>query len=323
MLTRIFPQPLRAGDLVALLSPASPPKNASAVTMGRKSLERLGLRVKLGKHLLRHRGYLAGTDAERAEDLTAVFLDPEVKAVFCTRGGYGTGRLLEHFDVRTAVRHPKAFVGFSDLTLLHLAFQARGLVSFWGPMVSVAPGLNAFAAGCLRRALMSVRPLGLIPNHRKAFHRVIRTGRAEGLITGGTLSLLAASLGTPYEIMTAGRIVFLEDTGEEPYKIDRLLTQLLAAGKLSDAAGIVLGQFTDAAPRQDRRGHSLTLQEVLHDRLRPLRVPAFGGLRLGHLAGQVTLPYHVRAAMDAGSQRLDVLESGVSGRAGRASEDIR
>jgi len=307
----LLPPRLRPGDCVALLSPASPPDRAALIRQGRACLEALGLRVQIGGSAVRRRGYLAGTDAERAEDLRAAFEAPAIKAVFATRGGYGAARMLELFDPRLAVAHPKIVVGFSDLTTLHLALQTAGLVSFWGPMPCAFSGFSAFSARWLRQALMVPNPLGLLPSGGPARSVTLRPGRVEGPLTGGTLTLLSTSLGTPYEVQTAGRIVFLEEVGEEPYKIDRLLTHLLAAGKLADAAGIVLGVFTDSAPRVYSSRHSLNLKEVLADRLTPLKIPVYSGLAVGHIRHQATLPYGVRARLDAHARTLEVLDPAV------------
>ncbi len=294
-----------------LVSPASPPAGQRHVLAARQALRRLGFKVMAGQAALRRYGYLAGNDKERARDLENAFSNPAIKGIFCTRGGYGTSRLLEHFDLRLARRHPKILIGFSDITLLHLALQAAGLVSFWGPMPAASTGLNAFSASWLSRAVMQHAPLGRVPLSRGYKAGVLRRGKTAGRLTGGTITLLAASLGTPYEVQTKGRIVFLEEIGEEPYRIDRMITQLLAAGKLSDAAGMVLGVFRDCAPRLFPGKRGLSLEEMLIDRLRPLGIPIFSGLAIGHTADQVTLPYGVKAGMDAGKCLLEILEPGV------------
>ncbi len=273
-----------------LISPASPPAGQKDVSAARQALKRLGFKVRLGRAVLQRCGYLAGTDRERTRDMENAFLDPDIKGVFCTRGGYGTSRLLEHFDIRMVRRQPKVLLGFSDITLLHLALQSIGIVSFWGPMPAASTGLNAFSASWLSRAVMQCAPLGRVPLDRRSQAGVLRKGKAIGRLTGGTITLLAASLGTPYEVQTKGRIVFLEEIGEEPYRIDRMITQLLAAGKLSDAAGIVLGIFQDCAPRLFPGKRGLSLEEMLEDRLRPLGILVFSGLAIGHMADQVTLP---------------------------------
>ena len=295
-----------------LVSPASPPAGQRHVCAARQALKRLGFKVRLGRAVSQRYGYLAGTDRERTRDLENAFLDPAIKGIFCTRGGYGTSRLLEHFDLRLAHRHPKVLLGFSDITVLHLALQSIGIVSFWGPMPAASTGLNGFSASWLSRAIMQQAPLGRVPLDCQSPAGVLRKGKAAGRLTGGTITLLAASLGTAYEVQTKGRIVFLEEINEEPYRIDRMLTQLLAAGKLSDAAGIVLGIFQDCAPRLFTGKDGLSLEKMFADRLRPLGIPIFSGLAIGHMADQVTLPYGVTARIDAGKCVLEILEPGVN-----------
>jgi muramoyltetrapeptide carboxypeptidase len=240
--------------------------------------------------------------------LLQALLDPAVKAIFCGRGGYGVSRLLEHAQPSDLKRRPKIIVGFSDITLLHLACQKAGLVSFWGPMPATTAGLTPYSLAWLRRALEPTRPVGRIP----LAGPVVRPGRAEGRLTGGTLTLLAASLGTPYAVETRDRIVFLEDIGEEPYRVDRMLTHLLAAGRLRDAAGIVLGRFVKCAPKDASLRPSLTLRQIFADRLGTLGIPVVSGLPVGHIPNQVTLPYGITARLDATRKSLEILEPAVS-----------
>lgn len=296
---------------MALVSPASPVRSARVLALGRRRLEQFGLRVKVGRYALEEHGYLAGTDRQRVHDLEAAFRDPEIKAIICTRGGYGVARLLPAFDLDLARRHPKPLVGFSDITVLHLALQRAGVISFWGPMPCTSLGWSPFSARSLQRALMSEVPAGRVPFSLGRRPITLRRGIAQGPITGGTLSLLTSSLGTPYEIETGGRIVFLEDVDEEPFKVDRLLTQMTAAGKLSDAAGVALGIFTGTNKRNCPGRVSLTMRDVFADHLLPLRVPVLRNLAVGHVRDQVTLPYGVAARMDAGAGTLTLLGAGV------------
>ena len=313
MKTRLIRPPrLRAGDRVALISPASPPRNRSLLLLGTQRLEQLGLQVVVGKHALSEYGYLAGSDRKRRQDLEAAFRDPDVRAIFCARGGYGVSRTLAGFDPALMRRHPKALIGFSDITVLHLALQKAGVVSFWGPMPCTGLGWTSFSVRGLERALMSGDPLGRVPFSPRRRATTLRPGIAHGRLTGGTLSLLTASLGTPYEVETRGRIVFLEDVDEEPYRVDRLLAQLVAAGKLSDAAGVALGIFTGTKVRNSPGRLSLTMQQVFADHLMPLKIPVLANLAVGHVPDQVTLAYGAEARMDAGARRLDVLEPGVA-----------
>jgi len=313
MKTRLIrPFRLRPGDTVAMISPASPPRGVRSLALGKKRLERLGLRVVVGKHALSEYGYLAGSDRERLQDLEAAFRDQAVKAVFCARGGYGISRLVGQFDPSLAARHPKALIGFSDITLLHLALQKAGVISFWGPMPCTGLGWTAFSVRSLERALMSGDPVGRVPFSPRRRAATVRPGIAQGPLTGGTLSLLTASLATPWEVETRGRIVFLEDVDEEPYRVDRLLAQFVAAGKLSDAAGVALGIFTGTKVKNSPGRLSLTMQEVFADHLLPLKIPVLANVAVGHVPDQVTLPYGVEARMDAGARTLEVLEPSVA-----------
>lgn len=308
----ILPPLLKPGDRVAMVSPASRPADRALLAAGRERLEQLGLEVTVGRHAMAERGYLAGSDRERLQDLEAAFRDPRIAAIFCARGGYGVSRLLARFDPGLAVRHPKALVGFSDVTFIHLALQKAGLVSFWGPMPCTGLGWTRFSVRGLQRALMSAEPAGSIPFSRRARPKTLRRGVGEGPLTGGTLSLLAASLGTPYEVETRGRVVFMEDVDEEPYRVDRLLVQLIAAGKLADAAGIAIGIFTGTDVRNSPGRRSLTVGDVFADHLLPLKVPVLANVAVGHVPDQVTLPYGVRARLDAGQGKLDVLQAAVA-----------
>lgn len=307
----IFPPRLTAGDTVALISPASPPGNRRTVMLGKKRLEQLGFRVLIGPHVLGSYGYLAGTDRERLADLEWAFRDTRIKGIFCARGGYGVARLLPAFDLAIARRHPKPLVGFSDITVLHLALQRAGVVSFWGPMPCTSLW-NPFSARGLGRAISSTEPAGRLPSAPTRRPVALRPGVASGRLTGGTLTLLAASLGTPYEVETTDRIVFLEDVDEEPYRVDRMLTQLIAAGKLADAAGIALGVFTGTAVRHSPGRRSLTMSQVFADHLLPLKRPVMANLAVGHIASQVTLPYGATARLDARARSLELLEAGVT-----------
>lgn len=291
------PRALRPGDTVAVVAPASPAP-AAAVERGIARLEAWGLRVVRGRHLAARRGYLAGSDAERAADLMDALTDPAVRAVLCVRGGYGTPRLLDRLDYAALAPHPKIVVGYSDITALLLALHRRaGWLVFHGPMVAADLGAEAASAYTLEhlwRALFRPAPLGRVAHPPSGSSPVvIRPGLATGRLTGGNLSLVAATLGTPYEIRTRGRILFLEDVGEAPYRVDRLLTHLGNAGRLDGVAGIAYGEAEEG------------VLEVLEDRLGGLAVPVVAGLAVGHGPHKATLPLGVRAALDADGLRVE------------------
>ncbi len=304
-LQMIKPQALKEGDAVGVVAPASPPADPEDLDRGIAVLAAIGLRVRLGRHARERRGYLAGSDRDRAADLMEMFRDPTVQAIFCVRGGYGSGRLLHLLDYGVIRRHPKVFVGYSDVTALHLAIHRRaGLVTFHGPMVAgdLARGLAPFTADFLRRALFRAAPLGLVANPPDLPPAVaIRGGVARGPLVGGNLSLVVATLGTPYEIETAGRILFLEEVGEAPYRIDRMLTHLRQAGKLDGVAGVAFGEWAE-------RG----VEEVVRDRLGDIGFPVLGNLAIGHGAEKATLPLGVRATLNATAGWLSIDEPAVT-----------
>ncbi|NRQ30409.1 LD-carboxypeptidase [Nonomuraea sp. NN258] len=271
---------MRSGDTVAVVSPSGPP-NAVLLKRGVERLESLGLKVVVGAHALDRQDldYLAGSDAARAADLQAAWCDPAVSAVFCARGGYGAGRLLDLLDwnaMRTA--GPKVLLGSSDITALHHVFGVElGVPTLHGPMP--ACDLMAAESGQEPRTWEHFQAalFGSAPPVRG--DRVLSSGRAEGVLAGGNLSLLAALCGTRYQPSFDGRIVLLEDIGEEPYRIDRMLTQLLQAGAFDGVRGIALGSWVDCHDPYP----------VLHDRLAGLGVPIVAGLPIGHGSPQMSV----------------------------------
>jgi len=307
------PRRLRKGDVIGLIAPASPCPNPTRVEVGVRYLEGLGYRVKPGRHITARHGYLAGTDAQRLDDLNAMLNDPQVRAIFALRGGYGTPRLLPFVDYRAVRRQPKIVVGFSDLTALQLALYRRtGLVTFSGPMVASDFGHppDAYAEEHFWRVLTSNRPAGLLPNPPGEPCRRRRPGRAEGRLLGGNLSLLVSCLGTPFSPDYRGALLVLEDVGEQYHRLDRMFTQLRNAAILSRLAGLVLGHFTRCAPSNAREPH-LTPTAMLDEVLTWFDVPVIERFSYGHITRKLTLPLGLRARLDADRGRLQVLESAV------------
>jgi len=273
--------------------------------------------VRLGRHLLDCHGYLAGHDEARAEDLNRMFADQTVKAVFCVRGGYGSGRLLPWLDFKALKRNPKILMGYSDITALELAILKKiGLVTFYGPMVTTEMAVD-FPKDSRERMLAVLtesrppKPIGASP---EGGHVVaIQPGVATGTLVGGCLSVFVSLLGTPYEPNLDGAILFLEEVDEEPYRVDRYLTQLRLSGKLEKVAGVAVGQCINCDPREDKPAFSpsLSCQEVLRDRLGNLGVPVLSGLDFGHGRFKATLPQGVQARLDAHRGLLEILEPGV------------
>jgi muramoyltetrapeptide carboxypeptidase len=294
------PAPLRRGDLVGVVAPGAA-VDAAEVQRGVQVLERAGYRVKVGASVARRAGYLAGSDAERLADLTAMFVDPEVRAIIAARGGYGTGRLLPQFTPALARAHPKIVVGYSDVTFLHVALvQAAELVAFHGPMVADLERNPGGAAALL--ALLG----GDRATWNVAAREIVQPGTGEGMIVGGCLSILVAGLGTPFAIETSGRLLFLEDVNEKPFRIDRMLTQLRQSGKLDAVAGVVFGDMTGCG----HAGDAVTVRDVIREAFAGARYPVVFGLPTGHGGGIVTLPLGVRARL--AGERLSLLESPLS-----------
>lgn len=276
----------------------------------------LGFKVKLGKYATAINGFLAGTDAQRVEDIHWAFSDKEIDAIWCVRGGYGLSRILPQIDYRLIKRNPKVFIGYSDITALHLAIhQNTGLVTFHGPVASST--YSDYPKKHIVNTLMElVVPARIEISSDNAAKNtllykteVITNGTARGRLIGGNLSLLSALAGTPYGLrIIKGKILFAEDVGEKPYRIDRMLTQLRQSVNLRDLAGIALGIFEGCEAPDDK---SQTVIDVVKDQLGGLGIPVIYGLSFGHIRDQFTLPIGVKAELDVQSASLTLLESGV------------
>ena len=310
------PPALKEGDTVGLITPGTYVSDPDRLAMVVRTVEYFGLRHKMGRNVGQRSGYLGGTDQQRLDDLHDMFRDPAVKAVFAIRGGYGSERLLDRIDYGLVRANPKIFLGYSDITCLHLAIHKHaGLVTFHGPMMISA--FTYFTQKWFRRALFSTEPLGLVTNpaeinQLRPVHtlRTVRPGKARGPLVGGNLSLVTRTLGTPYEIDTRGRILFIEDVDEQPYSIDGMLTQLRLAGKLDAAAGIVFGECSDCRPRDFKPGYESTFSvgEVVDQILGKLSIPVLSGLTIGHTDDQLTLPLGPLASLDADKGELAIEE---------------
>lgn len=317
------PKALGKGSRIGLVSPASNVYEREEVRMACEIAESFGFRVELGRHAADSYGYLAGEDAGRAEDLNEMFRRQDIDAIWAIRGGYGAGRLLPFLDYAAIRQNPKPLIGYSDITALHLAIQRlSGVVTFHGPIARQL--FSEYTLKSFKKALFETAPLGEIaspppftPAEGKTewANRVLTLygGKAGGIVTGGNLSLVTATLGTPFEVETRGRILFLEEVGEAPYRVDRMLTQLWLSGKLAEVAGIVLGKFTDCRPPDYRPGfhNTLSVEEVLRTRLAPLRKPCLYGLMFGHTQDNATIPMGLRASLDADAGRFSIDEPAV------------
>ncbi|MBV8530167.1 MAG: LD-carboxypeptidase [Candidatus Eremiobacteraeota bacterium] len=298
------PPILRRGQRVGLIAPASPP-TGDDVGRSIANVESIGLVPVLGKHVNDRNGYLAGSDEDRAADFNAMARDPNVRAIVAIRGGYGTMRILPKLDYAALERDPKIVMGYSDFTavLNAVAVHSR-LITFHGPVGAHGSSWTGAARGYLEAALFAAEPIRL----RVGSSRPVVAGHARGRLAGGNLSLVAALAGTPFAVPTAGSILFLEETEEPPYRIDRMLTQLDLAGQLAAARAFLIGRCTKCvgpAPTQ-------SAEQVIDERLRGLGLPAVAGAPIGHIGTQWVLPIGARAELDADAGILSTLEAACS-----------
>lgn len=310
---RLLPAPLNKGDTIGLVSPSAATDDPFDLQLAREAMEALGFKVKLGPHLGSRWGHLAGSDAERAGDLNAMFADAEVKAIVCARGGSGAARLLPLLDYDAIRRNPKVLLGYSDITALHNAILAQaGLVTFHGPIGSGS--WNKFNADQFRRVflereLMEYRNLADVGDElvqRRNRTVTIAGGKARGELVGGNLTVLTALAGSPYLPDFSGKILFLEDVSEAPYRIDRMFSTLKLMGALDRIAGLVFGECTDCDPGEGYG--SLTLPQIFDDHLKPLGIPAYRGAMIGHIRQQFIVPVGGMVEMDADAGTFRMLE---------------
>ena len=306
----IKPPRLRSGDTVGIVAPANPWANRSELQRALAALDAWGLEVRLGDHVNDRHGYMAGRDEDRAADLNAMWRDPDVKAILCLQGGYGSPRLIPLLDRDAIAANPKALCGYSDITALHLAVAAWGdTITFYsnGALGVGAHEVTDFSKESLRRALFSDEPYGQIgPNPDDPWVTTIHGGRVTGRLIGGCFGLVEGTIGTQIEIDTRDRILFLETTEDhETYLIDTALTHLRNAGKLDGVIGVVLG---DAPGKHSGVTQELSIEDVYEELLLPLGVPVIAGLPIGHGKHHATVPVGAMATLDADAGTLVVEE---------------
>lgn len=312
------PPRLREGDVLGLVAPAGFVGDRFGLEEIMDTVRAMGLEPRPARHLLDREGYLAGSDHDRAGDLMTMYADDSVRAIMAVRGGWGSARLLPHLDFAKIAREPKLFAGFSDNTALHLAFAARtGVPSIHGPNASAswpAAAWQSFRAlafeGATPTYAIPASPVASLVRRGNGV-RTFSGGKARGRLFGGNLTVLSALVGTPFLPDFTGAILFLEETNEAEYRIDRLLTQLTLAGILGKVAGVVFGQCTDCR-NTDVGYSSFTIYEVLDRQFSQLGVPAFQGAEIGHIAGQVSVPVGVMAEIDADAGTIRMLEPAVA-----------
>lgn len=304
----VKPERLKKGDTVGVIAPASPP-NIENLERGLKFFAELGLNYKLGKSLYLEYGYLAGSDEERLADLHEMFQDNEVKGIICAGGGYGTARIASAINYKVISRNPKIFWGYSDITFLHTAIrQQAGLVTFHGPMIASDIGKEDASLISKDQFKQLFHPTELRYTDTISELDELVSGTAEGALVGGNLSLLSSTMGTKFEIDTAGKILLIEDINEEPRAVDRMLNQLYMAGKLQEAAGILVGDFNNCVPEREL---SLTLDEVLDHYIKLAGRPALKGFNMGHCSPHIAVPFGTHAQLDTASKTL-IVESGIN-----------
>jgi len=312
----LFAPPLPEGGTIGVAAPASPYEARSDVLRGVEWWEAKGYRVKLGEHVFAREGdYVAGDARDRAADLNALFADPDVDVVQCLQGGYGSAQTIPHLDFDAIAANPKPFVGFSDITALHVAIrQSTGLATLYGYGLA-GMGAKESSAFSLDRELAALRGrvTGEVPRDPDdPYVRALRGGRVTAPLVGGCLWLLMQTMGTPWEIELEGAIFFFEDYKAPPYYVDGQLTQLRHAGKLDGIAGVVVGEMEgcdwgDLRQASDWRA-SRSLEDVLEEHLEPLGVPVLYKLPLGHGKHLAALPLGVRCTLDADARTLTVDE---------------
>lgn len=309
----LLPKAIKKGDTLGLISPSAATSDRMQFTFAKEALEALGFNVKVGENLTSRRGHLAGTDQERAQDLNNMFGDPEVKGIVCIRGGSGASRILPLIDYELIKKNPKPLMGYSDITALHCAIQRQtGLVTFHGPNGSGS--WNSFNVKRFEQLFFEKAKITYKNEESKADDLVIKTNRiqtltggiAEGRILGGNLTVLTALSGTPYYPDFQDAILFIEDIGEDPYKIDRMMSTLQLNGTLSKIKGFIFGQCTDCEPGGGYG--SLSVDTVLDDYILPLGIPAYSGAMIGHLPKQFIIPVGTSVKIDANEGTIELIE---------------
>lgn len=313
----IKPKRLKSGDTIGLVSPGGF-ITEEQLEESKTNIYSLGFSVVVAKNILHTNGYFAGTDKERAEDLHEMFGNKKVNGIVCVRGGYGCARTLDFLDFDLIKRNPKTLIGYSDITaLLYGIYSQTGLVGFHGPVATST--FNEFSVNNFKNVLMNPQAKTTLRSSAEDATKseykpfVIRNGKVIGKLVGGNLSIAASLIGTKYDIDTKGKIIFLEEVGEEPYRVDRMLTQMIQSGKFKQAAGVALGVFSKCESKPDQSGisNSFTLSEVLLERLFQLKIPVLYGLSFGHIVNKFTLPFGINAELDVDNQNLTLLEKAV------------
>ncbi len=310
----IKPKKLLKGDLIGIISPASSVDDSSKIEQGVKYLEGLGYKVEVGKNVGKNNGYLAGSDKERLDDFHSMFANKKIKAIFCLRGGYGAARLLDKIDYKLIKSHPKIFVGYSDISALHLAlFYKTGLITFAGPMVGVdfSDDVSSFTEEMFWKIITSSKKFGRVKNPGNENILSLNSGTANGRIVGGNLSVITGLIGTEYFPYLKDKILLIEETGEVPYKIDRMFNQFRLSKLFHGIRGVIIGSFRECN-EPDPNKRTLTLGEVITEYLKPLKKPVVYNFRHGHLKDNITVPVGANIRINASRKFVEITETVVS-----------
>ena len=313
----LFPNGLSVGDTIGIVSPASAIFETEPYEIAVESFEAMGLKVKLGEFVNDRFGHLGGTDAERAKEFNDMFRDPDVKAVIALRGGSGAARILDMIDYKVIAKNPKIFIGYSDITALHLAIYAKtGLVTFHGPLA--VSTWNKFSYSIFKQilfdkqALLLENPKDIGDNLTQVTNRIrtISPGKAQGVLLGGNLSVLTGIMGSEYfPSQWENKILYLEDIGEQIYAVDRMMSQLKLGGVLDKISGFVFGKCTSCEPGSGYG--SFTLEEVIDHYIKPLNIPAYSGAMFGHISDNSTIPNGLLAEINADNGTIQMLAPAV------------
>lgn len=318
--TIIKPAKLQHGDKIGLVAPAWLITDAE-LQLSIEQVKQLGFEPVYSDKILDKQGYFSGTDQHRADDFNNMVKNPEIKAIIFARGGYGCARILDLVDYDAIKKNPKVIMGFSDCTaLINAVHENTGLITFHGPVSKTLH--HDYTKQQFENVVVNPTDGYIIESSDddlqksemdKTFDRyTITSGKAQGTLTGGNLTLICSMIGTPYQLDLQDKIIMIEETGEEPYRIDRMLTQLIASGELSKAAGVVFGTCA-GCDKSDKSTtpNSFTLRQVIEDRIKPLNIPAVYGLSFGHNENNFTFPIGLKAELDADSLSITVMEKAV------------
>lgn len=305
MVHPIYPPPIRKGDTIGLVAPASSLVDRDLFAAGVEILEQKGFKVKYNRKHLNAKGYLAGSDTERAHAFNKLWSDPEVKALVAARGGYGCLRLIDMIDMKQIRKDPKILIGFSDITvLLNAIYKKTGLITFHGPVVTTLTSIDRKSTTAFFKTLKATASKIIQPSRVE----IIKAGKAQGILQGGNLTTLIHMIGTPYEFSWKDTILFIEDIDEPSYKLDRLLTHLYQAKRLQRINGLILGTFTDGE-RKENRVMQKTVRKRIVELFKGYNIPIWTNFPTGHSRRNLTLPIGSHVKMESSSKSLKILDT--------------